>query len=124
MRLNHIDLHVPDVAATSDFLVNVFGLAELARPSDALRILHDDAGLEIVISRPNPKLGGADAAAAGVFTYHIGFVLPSRDEVDTQYRKVCKTVETPPRAPGPMRGGYAFYCEAPGRILVEVGCRS
>jgi catechol 2,3-dioxygenase-like lactoylglutathione lyase family enzyme len=124
MRLNHIDLHVPNVAATSDFLVRVFGLTEEARPNDALRILHDERGLEIVISRPNPKLGGTDAVTTGANSYHIGFMLPSRDAVDMQYRLVCAALAAPPRPPGPMRGGYAFYCEAPGRILIEVGCRT
>lgn len=124
MRLNHIDLHVPDVAATCDFLVSVFGLVEQARPNGALRILQDDAGMEIVISRPNPKLGGGDAGSTGIHTYHIGFMLSSHEAVDAQYQRVCAALADPPRQPVPMRGGYEFYCEAPGGILIEVGCRS
>lgn len=124
MRLNHLDLHVPDVAATRDVLVSVFGLTEVeTRGKNSLAILRDDAGLELVISRPVERFGGADTIAVGRNTYHIGFMLPSREAVDVLYERAksagCE-IRQPPAA---MRGGWSFYCFAPGRILIEVGWR-
>ena len=124
MRLNHLDLHVPDVAATRDFFVSVFGLTEVeTRGANGLAILRDDAGLELVLSRPVEKFGGADTVSVGRNTYHIGFILPSREAVDAQFERAkaagCESWE-PPAA---IRGGWVFYCFAPGRILIEVGWR-
>ncbi|MFK0165521.1 VOC family protein [Rhizobium sp. NPDC090279] len=124
MRLNHLDLHVPDVAATRDFLVAAFGLTEVeTRGANGLAILRDDAGLELVISRPVEKFGGSDTVAVGRNTYHIGFILPSREAVDAQYEKVRATGCEVWKPPAAVRGGWLFYCFAPGRILIEVGWR-
>ena len=124
MRLNHIDLHTPDVASTRDFLINFFGLRLVeTRGVDGLAILEDDSGLEIVISRPVAKLGGSDAVMAGVNTFHIGFILPNREAVDAQYERLLRAGADISGAPREIRGGWLFYCSAPGRILVEVGCR-
>lgn len=124
MRLNHLDLHVPDVAATRDVLVAAFGLIEVeTRGANGLAILRDDAGLELVISQPIEKFGGADSVSVGRNTYHIGFMLPSREAVDAQFERAksagCE-IRQPPSA---VRGGWLFYCFAPGRILIEVGWR-
>lgn len=121
MRLDHLDLHVPDVLATRDFFVSYFGLTAVdTRGGDGLAILRDDAGLELVISRPIEKFGGADTPSVDRNTYHIGFTLRTRAEVDRLHAAlVAKSAETlsPPRE---MRRMWLFYCFAPGRILVEV----
>ncbi|MFT3999674.1 MAG: VOC family protein [Rhizobium sp.] len=124
MRLNHLDLHVPDVAATRDFFVAAFGLTEVeTRGANGLAILQDDAGLELVISRPIETFGGADTVAVGRNTYHVGFILPSREAVDAQYERVKAAGGEIRQPPSAIRGGWLFYCLAPGRILVEVGWR-
>lgn len=124
MRLNHLDLHVPDVAATRDFFRDQLGFAEVAtRGTDGLAILHDDAGLELVISRPVARFGGSDTQAAGVHTYHIGFMQPSRDMVDDFYERLSAAGAEMGSAPHAIRGGWLFYCLAPGRILIEIGWR-
>jgi catechol 2,3-dioxygenase-like lactoylglutathione lyase family enzyme len=122
--LNHLDLHVPDVAATRDFLIEHFALTEVeTRGTDGLAILNDDAGLELVISHPVAKFGSADQVSAGVATYHIGFILPSRDDVDALYERLVAANALIWNAPRAMRGGWVFYCFAPGRILIEIGFR-
>ncbi|HEV2677669.1 MAG TPA: VOC family protein [Aliidongia sp.] len=124
MRLNHLDLHVPDVAATRDFLATYFGFRTIeTRGADGLAILHDDAGLELVISRPIAKFGGADQAALGVVTYHIGFMVATKQEVDELYERLKQAGAEIHHAPRAMRGGWLFYCLAPGRILIEIGWR-
>lgn len=121
MRLNHLDLHVPNVAETRDFFVRHFRLTQTeTRGADGLAILHDDHGLELVISRPIEKFGSADTPTAGHNTYHIGFTLESRTEVDRLHAELSSAgveIWSPPRE---MRGLWLFYCFAPGRILVEV----
>ena len=125
MRLNHLDLHVPDVAATRDFFVSVFGLTEVeTRGANGLAILRDDAGLELVLSRPVEKFGGADTVSVGRNTYHIGFILPSREAVDAQYTWAKAAGCEMGQPPAAVRGGWSFYCFAPGQILIEVGWRS
>lgn len=124
MRLNHLDLHVPDVAATRDVLVAVFGLIEVeTRGTNGLAILRDDAGLELVISRPIEKFGGADTVSVGRNTYHIGFIQPSREAVDMVFERAKSAGCEIWQPPAAVRGGWLFYCFAPGRILIEVGYR-
>jgi catechol 2,3-dioxygenase-like lactoylglutathione lyase family enzyme len=124
MRLNHLDLHVADVAATRDFLVHHFGFRHIeTRGRDGLAILQDAAGLELVISHPLPKFGGADAASVDANTFHIGFILAEKAEVDRLYERLCAAQAELWHAPQTIRGGWMFYCMAPGRILIEVGWR-
>jgi catechol 2,3-dioxygenase-like lactoylglutathione lyase family enzyme len=124
MRMNHIDIHVPDVAATTAFLVRHFGLTlREMRGANGLAILADDADLEIVVSHPVEKFGGAEQQALGVVTYHLGFIQPERAEVDRLYRELKDGDAELVGEPREMRGGYLFYCLAPGRVMIEVGWR-
>lgn len=107
MRLNHIDLHVPNVAETRDFFCNHLGftLSE-SRGTDGLAILHDDAGLELVISRPVAKLGCADSATVGFSTYHIGFIVDTRAEVNHLHAALNAAGVEVGSGPREMRGGW------------------
>lgn len=121
MILNHLDLYVPDVAATRDFFVRHFGFHHQdTRGADRLVVLHDDAGLELVISKPISQLGGAEQVALGLTTYHIGFRLPSAQMVDEVFGCLQAGSEGDIDPPRKIRGRYLFYCVAPGNILVEV----
>ena len=124
MRLNHLDFYVPDIAATADFFLRYFSL-ELREMSERIgrAILHDDQGTEIVLSRPLPKFGGADQVELQRQTYHIGFILTERLDVDRLHGRLVTddaAVSAPPTA---IRGSWLFYCTAPGNLLVEVGWR-
>ncbi len=124
MRLNHLDLHVPDVAATRDFFVSVFGLTEVkTRGANGIAILRDDAGLELVVSRAVKKFGGGDSVSVDRNTYHIGFMQPSREAVDILFERAKSAGSEIWKPPAEIRGVWSFYCFAPGRILVEVGWR-
>ncbi|MDT5334522.1 MAG: hypothetical protein QOD90_27 [Mycobacterium sp.] len=125
MILNHLDLYVPDVAATREFFVQHFGFRHHAtRGADRLAILYDDAGLELVISQPIGKLGGAEQVELDVTTYHIGFRLSSTKNVDDVFRDLQAGTSQQIDPPKGMRGRYLFYCLAPGNILVEVSAPS
>ena len=121
MILNHLDLYVPDVTATRTFFEEYFGLVHRAtRGGGRLAVLYDDAGLELVISEPLGKLGGAEQVSLGLTTYHVGFRLPTATEVDGVFHAVRAGHGQQVDAPKRMRGLYLFYCLAPGNILVEV----
>jgi predicted enzyme related to lactoylglutathione lyase len=122
--MNHIDLHVTDVAATSGFLTRYFGLTlRETRGRNFLAILNDDDGFEIVISQPIEKLGGRSQDELGGVTYHIGFIQNERADVDVIFDRLQDRDAELIGEPKELRGGYVFYCLAPGRILVEVGWR-
>ncbi|MBZ9791305.1 VOC family protein [Rhizobium sp. 3T7] len=125
MRMNHIDIHVPDVAATAAFLVRHFGLYLLEmRGASGLAILGDDAGLEIVVSHPNEKFGSGHQQALYLVTYHLGFIQTEQSNVDRLYSALKESDAELVGEPREMRGGYFFYCMAPGRVLIEVGWRA
>jgi catechol 2,3-dioxygenase-like lactoylglutathione lyase family enzyme len=125
MILNHLDLYVPDVTATREFFVQHFGFRhQSTRGAGRLAILYDDAGLELVISEPISKLGGAEQVALDVTTYHIGFRLPSTKDVDDVFLGLRSDQSQLIDPPKKMRGRYLFYCLAPGNILVEVSAPS
>ena len=113
MHINHIDIPVPDIAATRDFFVDRLGFAHVTTLGrDGLAILRDDAGAVLVLSR-------AKSGAAPGEGFHIGFLLESREAVDAMHARLNMDCD----APQEMRGGYVFYFEAPGPILIEVGYR-
>ena len=123
MRLNHLDLHVPDVARTVAVLTEHFGLhQEFAR--DGLVVLRDDTSLELVISEPVPGFGTTDQLSIGAATYHIGFIVDAPEMVDDIYVRLGSADVQLARPPRAIRGGWLFYCTIPGGIQVEVGCRS
>lgn len=123
MRLNHIDLHSPVVAETASVLIDHFGLTLVEkRGKDAFYRLTDGSGLVLVVSPPITALGGGDQVSLGAQTYHIGFLLPVRAEVNDVYQRVREAgVQVIP--PADRHGAYVFYATIPGNILVEVGHR-
>ena len=93
------------------------------RGQNGLAILEDDAGLEIVLSHAIAKFGAADQVELQCQTYHIGFILPERADVDAVHAGLTAAGAAFSGPPVAMRGGWLFYCTAPGNILVEVGWR-
>jgi len=124
MRLNHIDLYSPVVAETASFLIDHFGLTLVEkRGKNAFYRLTDGAGLVLVVSPPIEALGGGDQVRLSAQTYHIGFLLPARTEVEDVYRRV-HGAGVQVTAPQERHGAYVFYAVIPGNILVEVGHRA
>lgn len=124
MRLNHLDLHVPDVATTAAFFTSYLGFELIdTRANGGLAILSDGSGLELVLSHAIAKFGSTDQAAAGLVSYHIGFVVDDRAKVDAIHRAMRDGGVALQHEPREMRGGWLFYCYAPGHILVEIAAR-
>ncbi|HEV7317966.1 MAG TPA: VOC family protein [Ensifer sp.] len=123
MRLNHIDLHSPVVAETATFLIDHFGLTLVEkRGKDAFYRLTDGSGLVLVVSPPITALGGGDQVNLGAQTYHVGFLLPTRAEVDEAYQGLLAS-GCAVNKPEDRHGAYVLYVVIPGNILVEVGHR-
>jgi catechol 2,3-dioxygenase-like lactoylglutathione lyase family enzyme len=119
MRLNHLDLPVPDIAATRDFFETWLGFThDQTLGQDGLAILHDDSGLVLVLSRLQRR--GAQAFPA---TFHIGFHLESEAAVRALHQRLHAGGHAHD-GPAHQRGAYSFYFIAPGDILVEVAHRA
>lgn len=119
MRLNHLDLPVPDVAAARDFFADWLGFTPVeTRGADGLAILRDTSGLVLVLSRL--RRSGAQAMPEG---FHIGFHLASEDEVTALHRRLLGAGVGDIAPPSMQRGAFSFYFEGPGAILVEVASR-
>ena len=72
---------------------------------------------------PIAKFGAADQVELQRQTYHIGFILPERADVDAVHAGLTAAGAALSGPPVAMRGGWLFYCTAPGNILVEIGWR-
>jgi catechol 2,3-dioxygenase-like lactoylglutathione lyase family enzyme len=117
MHISHIDIPVPDVAATRDFFVEHVDFTHLeTRGRDGLSILKDSGGNVLVLS--HAKTGAAPADG-----FHIGFLLDSREAVDAVFARLQPTGAPIAASPHAMRGAWLFYFEAPGPIMVEVSHR-
>ena len=119
MRLNHLDLAVPDIAEARSFFETYLGFTHIQTlGQDGLAILRDAGGLVLVLSRR--RRTGAQAYPEG---FHIGFHFGTEAEVRNLHgRMVAAGVDVLP-APTVQRGALSFYLHAPGDILVEVAHR-
>lgn len=76
MRLNHLDLQVTDVDATSALFVDHLGFTPGKRtPNGLLAVLHGPDGFVLVLQRRKDDHPWPDG-------FHLGFLLPSADEVE------------------------------------------
>jgi lactoylglutathione lyase len=116
MKLNHVNLTVPDVPQTREFFETYFGFRCVAnRGRDTLAVLVGDDGFVLT-------LNNFDKATTVEYpgAFHIGFMQDSRERVDEMYERLKSggfTAE-PPRE---FHGAWTFYLSAPGGFLVEVG---
>lgn len=118
MRLNHLDLAVRDVPAVSSFFQAHFDLTSTsARPGFAL--LTDGHGFSLVLS--SLLESEPDAYPRG---FHVGFNVPTSNEVNERYERIKAAAVPVVREPGLLAGALTFQCMAPGGLVVEVGHRA
>jgi lactoylglutathione lyase len=115
MRLNHLNLTVPDVVRTREFFETYFGFHCVAqRGREALAVLVDESGFVLTL---NNFERATDVEYPGAF--HIGFGQPDRLSVDSMYDRLkADGLATEP--PKEFHGAWTFYFRAPGGFLVEV----
>ncbi|HEY9197234.1 MAG TPA: VOC family protein [Mucilaginibacter sp.] len=122
MKLNHINLPVSDVAASTGFFEQYFNFKCIDKKGDnLLAVLQGADGFTLVLMSDtlNSK---SNTAYPGAF--HIGFFVDTRDEVLAIHAKLLKGGYATEKAPASMRGGYGFYFNAPGNILTEITCNN
>ena len=119
MQLNHLDLPVPDVAATAAFFTTHFDfrLSE-TRGNNGFALLLGANGFALVLTRRR-----AEGAQAYPDNFHVGFLMESDAAVHALHARLqaAGTHDLPPVSV--QRGASLFYVRAPGGILVEVSHR-
>lgn len=113
MKLNHLNLTVTDVAASSGFLQKYFGLKPMPWGDGKISFLTDDNGMVIAV------FPGQDASYPASF--HIGFIQDTEltvNEINQRLRDDGFDIKAPMR----FHGSWTFYVKAPGGFMVEVMC--
>jgi catechol 2,3-dioxygenase-like lactoylglutathione lyase family enzyme len=116
VRLNHVNLTVPDVSEARAFFETYFGLrCVFERGRDMLAVLMDESGFVLTLANFD-KVDKVEYPGA----FHIGFMQESREQVDEIYRRLTSDgIDAKP--PREFHGAWTFYLHAPGGIMVEVG---
>ena len=115
MRLNHLNLTVPDVSQTRKFFETYFGLhcvADLGR--DALAVLVDESGFVLTLNN-----FGRTTEVEYPGAFHVGFNLENRQRVDDMFERL-KSDGFAMEPPKQFHRAWTFYFKAPGGFLVEV----
>jgi catechol 2,3-dioxygenase-like lactoylglutathione lyase family enzyme len=115
MRLNHLNLTVPDVPETQAFFETYFGFRRVAQMGrDTIAVLVDESGFILTLNNFDKA---TEVEYPGAF--HIGFMQESRQQVDEMYERL-KSAGLAAEAPKEFHGAWTFYFRAPGGFLVEV----
>lgn len=116
MRLNHVNLTVPDVTRAREFFETYFGLRCVAeRGRNALAVMLDESGFILTLNNFE-KVKALEYPGA----FHIGFMQDSRERVDEIYERL-KSGGFEMEPPREFHGAWTFYFRAPGGFDVEVG---
>ncbi len=115
MRLNHLNLAIPDVPRTRQFFEKYFGFRCLGEPDpESISVLVDETGFVLTLSNFGKV---SEVAYPGGF--HVGFNQPSRDQVDAMHERLkADGFEVGPAKM--FHGAWTFYFQAPGGVVVEV----
>jgi catechol 2,3-dioxygenase-like lactoylglutathione lyase family enzyme len=114
MKLNHIDLQVPDVQEAVTFFERWFDFKlTTSKSSPAIAILDGDDGFVLVLQR---------RAVTYPEDFHIGFLVDSPDTVIDFQRRAREAGLEISDVDCNNRGTMA-YLRGPGRVLIEVSCR-
>jgi catechol 2,3-dioxygenase-like lactoylglutathione lyase family enzyme len=117
MALNHLNLTVPDIAATKEFFEKFFGMKCIASRGSVLVVLADEAGLTLVLNQF--KKASGFSYPDDFDSFHIGFRQESPERVNELHAALA-AAGYEPQSPREYHGAWAFYTKAPGGFFVEV----
>jgi catechol 2,3-dioxygenase-like lactoylglutathione lyase family enzyme len=118
IKLNHINLPVTDVAASSKFFEQYFSFkCTSMKGNNMLAVMEGEDGFVLVLMADSFNRDGNNNYPDA---FHIGFLVDSHEQVTEVYDRLIKGGIIVTQLPGPLRGGYGFYFNAPGNILTEV----
>jgi len=117
MRLNHLDLSVPDVAQSQAFFETYFGLRRIvsvSRDDQEVAVLTDESGFALTLNnfdkrRPIEYPDG----------FHVGFMQDSRERVDEIHARL-RDDDFDVGPPREFHGAWTFFFRAPGGFDIEV----
>jgi catechol 2,3-dioxygenase-like lactoylglutathione lyase family enzyme len=118
MKLNHLNLYVPDVNAASRFFVDHFGLKVKREVPGKMSILEDEAGFVLNLGHLKP----VDFSYPDFLNFHVGFKQRTREDVDRIHANLTAAELAPPE-PHEFHGAWTFYLRCPGGFFVEVYCQ-
>jgi catechol 2,3-dioxygenase-like lactoylglutathione lyase family enzyme len=117
MKINHLNLSVPDVSETGRFFVEFFGLhLTEEKGRNALAVLYDDDGFSLILSNFDRKTFPSYPR-----DFHLGFIQDDREQVGAIHARL-QAAGYASKPPQGMHGSWGFYFHAPGGIQVEVSC--
>jgi lactoylglutathione lyase len=111
MKLNHLNLSVPDVAHSARFFTEFFGLrCTEQKGTDTLSVLYDENGFALILSNFDRKM-----IPSYPKDFHLGFIQENEKQVNEIYERLQAAgyEVNPPRR---MHGSWGFYFTAPGKI--------
>lgn len=115
MTLNHLNLTVTDVPATSAFLQKHFGMTD-GGGNNNIAFLRDENGMVLTLTSPKVSQE-TEVRYPGAF--HIGFIQPSEEAVNTMHQQLIDDGYDAP-APSRQHGSWTFYFASPWGITIEV----
>jgi catechol 2,3-dioxygenase-like lactoylglutathione lyase family enzyme len=122
MTLNHVNVPVEDVVASSDFFKKYFDMTtvfEAGKPNITAVGLADKAGNLLNLSHFDED--GASPIAHHR-DFHLGFFVDTDAEVDAVYSRIIGDGVPVHGEPEREFGRYTFYIKSPGGFDVEVAC--
>jgi catechol 2,3-dioxygenase-like lactoylglutathione lyase family enzyme len=120
IKLNHVNLPVTDVAASSKFFEQYFSFrCTSVKGNNMLAIMEGEDGFILVLMADSFNRDGNNNYPDA---FHIGFLVDSHEQVTEVYDRLIKGGVVVTQSPGSLRGGYGFYFNAPGNILTEITC--
>lgn len=115
MRMNHINLSVPDVQEARCFLEKYFGLRFMDAPTSSKIVVALDEG-DCIIALSNFSNSASYSYPAA---FHVGFNLPTRADVDAMHERLTADGYKVGRRKE-FHGAWTFYFDAPGGFVIEV----
>ena len=112
MKLNHLNLIVTDVPATSAFLEKYFGLRTIAPGNTNMAFMTDDTGLILIMFK------GKEVSYPEGF--HIGFIQESEAQVNEINQRLKDDGYDVPAPQRNQQGRWTFYFDSPGGFVIEV----
>lgn len=117
MKINHMNLVVPNILETALFFEKYFNFKIQKTMGEILSILHGDDDFVLIISN-FPKTATFEYPA----DFHIGFYQDNAGKVTEIFEKLKNDGVELPQQPQQIRDRFGFYFHAPGKILIEITC--
>lgn len=116
MKLNHINLCVPNVKQARHFFETYFGFTCVAeKGDDIIAILKGSDDFLLVLSKLRQ-----DEETAYPQDFHIGFMQHTQQQVLDIYNALKEGGIAVDREPKKIRDSFGFYFMSPGNVMIEV----